>query len=113
MEKHYGEIVECVVRKNGCSITELADGLNLNRRTVYNYFQNKYLKEDIIFKIGLLIRHDFSRELPELFTSEQFDNQRPHPFNDTALYNQEINNGYWKNKYTKLLEVYNETLGLV
>lgn len=69
MKEHYGEIVEYVVRKNGVSITELADGLNVNRRTVYNYFQNKFLKQDIILKIGLLIRHDFSRELPELFTA--------------------------------------------
>ena len=44
MEKHYGQIVEYLVRKNGYSITDLATELDVNRRSIYNYFQNQFLK---------------------------------------------------------------------
>jgi AcrR family transcriptional regulator len=112
MEKHYGEIVEYYVRKKGVSITELAAGLNVNRRSVYNYFQNKYLKIDIIFNIGVLIRHDFSSEFPELFTSEEFDRKTMQNVNNDLVVDPNSDEEKWKDKYIQLLEVYNETLGM-
>ena len=110
MEKHYGQIVEYIVRKNGCSITELARGLNVNRRSVYNYFQNKYLKYDIIYKIGQIVRHDFSKELPELFTSDQFEVEQKQ--SDQVDYSDVANGDVinWQEKYIQLLEKYNEVL---
>lgn len=109
MEKHYGQIVEYVVRKNGYSITDLAEGMDLNRRTLYNYFQNKYLKYDVIHKIGIIVRHDFSREFPELFTSDQFE-LKP-IVKSLGLSTTTSDEDYWKDKYIQLLEVYNEALG--
>ncbi|MBD1363090.1 hypothetical protein IDJ77_04635 [Mucilaginibacter sp. ZT4R22] len=112
MEKHYGQIVEYLVRKNGYSITDLATELDVNRRSIYNYFQNPFLKSDIIFKIGRVIRHDFSKEFPELFTPEDFAYSYKQsklavvavmPPNNIA---EEI----WKDKYLNLLESYNEAL---
>ncbi|AMR32442.1 hypothetical protein A0256_13915 [Mucilaginibacter sp. PAMC 26640] len=67
MENHNGQIVEYVVRRNGYSITDLATELKVNRRSIYNYFQNRNLKHDVIYKIGLIIRHDFAKEFPDLF----------------------------------------------
>jgi AcrR family transcriptional regulator len=112
MEKHYGEIVEYYVRKKGVSITELAAGLNVNRRTVYNYFQNKYLKIDIIFDIGVLISHDFSSEFPELFTSEEFEKKTRQNVNNYLVVDPNSDEEKWKDKYIQLLEAYNETLGM-
>ena len=110
MEKHYGQIVEYIVRKNGYSITDLATGLNVNRRTIYNYFQNKTVKYDVIYKIGLIVRHDFSKDFPELFTSDQFDiNQRPRPMIDSVS-NVTAGDSYWQDKYIQLLETYNTAL---
>ena len=110
MDNHYGQIVEYVVRKNGHSITDLATALDVNRRSIYNYFQNPNLKYDIIYKIGLIIRHDFSKEFPELFTSDQFE-VKPKHFRitpSTIAGNSSIT--HWKDKYIELLETYNEAL---
>lgn len=111
MEKHYGQIVEYWVRKNGYSITDLATELDVNRRSIYNYFQNKYLKIDIILKIGRVIRHDFSKEFPEYFTPEDFEygyKGRPVAMFAGAAENDSDEN--WKDKYLNLLEAYNEAL---
>jgi predicted transcriptional regulator len=110
MEKHYGQIVEYIVRKNGYSITDLATGLNVNRRTIYNYFQNKTVKYDVIYKIGLIVRHDFSKDFPELFTSDQFDiNQRQRPVVNSVA-SATTDSTYWQDKYIQLLEAYNTVL---
>lgn len=110
MEKHYGQVVEYLVRKNGYSITDLASELDVNRRSIYNYFQNKFLKSDIIYKIGCVIRHDFSKEFPELFTPDDFLKYGTLKFNvapSSAISGLEEE---WKNKYLNLLETYNEAL---
>lgn len=108
MEKHYGQVVEYIVRRNGYSITDLAEGMDLNRRTLYNYFQSKFLKYDVIHKIGLIVRHDFSKEFPELFKSDQFEIKpvsRPRVSSTVST-----DDEYWKDKYIQLLETYNKTL---
>ncbi|TWR28840.1 TetR/AcrR family transcriptional regulator [Mucilaginibacter pallidiroseus] len=110
MEKHNGQIIEYLVRKYGYSITDLAKELNVNRRSVYNYFQNKYLKSEIIFRIGIVIRHDFSNEFPELFGSNEFTfpigaiSATPTPVSSP------INEDVWKDKYIDLLEQYSNLL---
>jgi AcrR family transcriptional regulator len=110
MADHYGQTVEYIVRKNGYSITELAQGLGVNRRTIYNYFQSKYLKLHIIQKIGLLVRHDFSKEFPAMFTSEQFKPQTNVVNNAVYSVNTDYNEDDWKDKYIQLLEHYNSVL---
>lgn len=112
MEKHYGQIVEYLVRKNGYSITDLATELDVNRRSIYNYFQNQFLKSDIILKIGRIIRHDFSKEFPEIFTPEDFT--RSYKQNTLVVKAgspaDDIPEEIWKDKYLNLLESYNEAL---
>jgi AcrR family transcriptional regulator len=106
MNKHYGQIVEYIVRRKGISITDLATELNVNRRTLYNCFGNKYLKAQIIHKIGFIIKHDFSKEFAELFTAEDF----------ALIYAPKIASPsapireHWKNKYLELLEKYTNVL---
>ena len=113
MEKHYGQIVEYLVRKNGYSITDLATELNVNRRSIYNYFQNQFLKSDIIYKIGRVIRHDFSKEFPEFFTPEDFATsykQGKLTVIGTNSTDNPVTEEIWKDKYLALLESYNEAL---
>jgi hypothetical protein len=112
MEKDYGKIVEYIVRKNGYSITELATKLSVNRRSIYNWFNQKDLRTDIIFKIGHIIMHDFSKECPELFTTEDFKcifNIRQ-PYLDQMNLHSSNNDESWKDKYIELLERYNNIL---
>lgn len=115
MEKHYGEIVERTIRRNGYSISELSRLMKVNRRSIYNWFNQPKFKPDIIFKIGCALKHDFSNEFPELFSSEEFQKV----FNDTKktlqvrFLNEEHEKvSYWKDKYINLLEEYNQILSV-
>jgi predicted transcriptional regulator len=60
MDIHHGETIEKVVRRNGHSITDVAKLTKVNRRSVYNWFNQPKLKPEIIYKIGCVINHDFS-----------------------------------------------------
>jgi lambda repressor-like predicted transcriptional regulator len=113
MDKHHGQIIEYRVRKNGYSISDLARGINVNRRSIYNWFNQKYLKKDVILQIGQILRHDFSQEFPELFVSDDFKSiQR---LDAQYRYSSPENNvdsedEYYKDKYLDLLEKYNSLL---
>jgi hypothetical protein len=112
MNTHQGQIVEYIVRKNGYSISDLAKALEVNRRSMYNWFNQKELKWDVIYRIGYVIRHDFSKEFPLLFTSEDFKGMYAPKSSVVFL---EVNNktggdDHWKDKYLNLLERYNTEL---
>jgi hypothetical protein len=112
MDKHYGQIVEYRVRKNGYCISDLGRCMNVNRRSIYNWFNQKHLKRDVIFRIGYIIRHDFAQEFPELFEIDDFKAiynvpEQPVRYTSGSDY---IEQESWKNKYLTLLEKYNEML---
>jgi plasmid maintenance system antidote protein VapI len=73
MSQHYGQIIEKVIRRNGHSISEVALTTGVNRRSVYNWFNQRHLKADIIIRIGNAIHFDFSTLIPELdLTTKDF-----------------------------------------
>ncbi|MFC6099801.1 helix-turn-helix domain-containing protein [Olivibacter domesticus] len=112
MDKHYGHIIERIIRRNGYSISELARLTNVNRRSIYNWFNQKSLKPEIIFRIGCALKHDFSEEFPELFTEDEFQKVIVPPKNhsEDTEDNPEGSSSYWKDKYIKILEEYNRLL---
>jgi transcriptional regulator with XRE-family HTH domain len=98
--QHRGEIIKEVVYKSGFPITELAKRMGKSRRWVYLLFENPTVSIDTILQIGAIIHYDFSDELEGL---------KPHIINEnSSVYSKE--DEYWKNKYLKLLEEYNELL---
>lgn len=101
-----GEIVEKVVRRSGISVTELAHRMHVNRRSVYNWFSQKYLSFKIVHQVGCVLGHDFSIEFPDQFAIEPEKGvlleDIEHPEYETAY--------YWKDKYINLLEKYNQQL---
>jgi plasmid maintenance system antidote protein VapI len=101
MSTHHGEILEKVIRRTGPSLTDLAKLMNVNRRSIYNWFIQQRLKPDTILRIGRAIGHDFSVEFPELFVSDDF---RVEISSETAA---ESKLNVWKEKYIDLLERYN------
>jgi len=104
--KHHGQIVEYIIRRSGYNLCDLAKALNVNRRTLYNWFNQTRLRSDIIFRIGKIIRHNFSVEFPELFLPYQFDIiQKP-----SFIKHQPGVDNSWKDKYLDLLEKYNNEL---
>lgn len=109
MNTHQGQIVEYIVRKNGYNISSLAKELDVNRRSMYNWFNQKELKWDVIRRIGLAIRHDFSKEFPLLFTSEDFE--AIYTLRSSIPNYDKIDaDNHWKSKYLNLLEKYNTEL---
>jgi predicted transcriptional regulator len=98
--QHRGEIIKEAVYKSGYPITELAKRMGKSRRWVYLLFENPTVSIDTIIQIGALIHYDFAND---------FEIIKPHVVNETDLsYTREED--YWKNKYLKLLEEYNELL---
>ncbi|WP_377117708.1 hypothetical protein [Mucilaginibacter litoreus] len=62
----------------------------------------------IIFQIGHFIKHDFSKEFPKLFTSQDFketDENKGYRLREPNTVNDE-----WQMKYINLLEEYNRLL---
>jgi len=112
MDKHYGQIVELIIRKKGYSISELARLTHVNRRSVYNWFNQKYLRTEIIYRIGCIMKHDFSVEFPEIFTKEDFNLIKSHKITDgdDPIFWELPDHHIWKDKYISLLEQYNKLL---
>ncbi|WP_343748356.1 hypothetical protein [Fluviicola sp.] len=102
--QHRGEIVEQVIRQSGFPITIIAQKLGKSRRWMYLMFDNPQVDIETILAIGKIIHHDFSAEIKELnaLTPNSFEDPE-NPYNNESK-------EYWKNKYLKLLEDYNELL---
>jgi len=105
--QHRGEIVKKAIYQSGMPITLIANKVGKSRRWVYQMFENSNVSLDLVLQIGEIIHHDFSDEIREInYTKGNLqDNSIPvygKPENEEAE--------YWKNKYLKLLEEYNELL---
>jgi hypothetical protein len=108
---HQGQIVERAVRCNRMGISEISRRLYVSRRTLYNWFETKDLGLDTICKIGFVIGHDFSEELPEEFAKKtnSLSGEVMAELQNTGdklkdpIY-------YWMDRYIKLLEKFNELL---
>ena len=103
--QHRGEIIKQAVYKSGVSVTELAKRIGKSRRWMYLMFDSSNVSLDLVLKIGKIIHHDFSDEIKELGSSINVKQELNSNFEK-----EEPNAEYWKNKYLKLLEEYNELL---
>jgi CRISPR/Cas system-associated exonuclease Cas4 (RecB family) len=102
--QHRGEIAEQAIRQSGFPITVIARKLKKSRRWMYLMFDNPQVDLETILSIGKIIHHDFSDEIKELKTISNSI------FEDLKHSYKESSKEYWKNKYLKLLEDYNEPL---
>jgi plasmid maintenance system antidote protein VapI len=107
-----GEIVEHAVRRQNVNISELSRRMKVNRRTLYNWFQQKSLNADVICGIGQVINYDFSKDFnDELHSSALKGSARM--FNmksDRESRNNTETVYYWMEKYIALLEDYKKLL---
>lgn len=110
MELHHGQTIERIIRRNGYSITELARLTNVNRRSVYNWFNQRHLKPEIIYRIGMVINHDFSTVFPGLFDDDYFTAAEQANIPQEVEAREPDDNDIWKDKYIQLLERHNELL---
>lgn len=103
--EHRGEIVKEAVYKSGYPITELAKRLSKSRRWIYLMFENANLSLDTILQIGKIIHYDFKDEIKEFNSNQNAINESAFDYQ-----NEQSEAEYWKNRYLKLLEEYNELL---
>jgi hypothetical protein len=106
-----GEIVEHAVRRQNVNISELSRRMKVNRRTLYNWFQQKSLNADVICGIGQVINYDFSKDFNDELNSSSVKgsarmlnvkNDRDGKNSETVY--------YWMEKYIALLEDYKKLL---
>jgi AcrR family transcriptional regulator len=112
-DSHHGQTIEKVIRRNGHSISDLAKAMNVNRRSIYNWFTQPRLKLYIVENIGTAIGHDFTQEMPELFMPIVFKRLNSKENLDAGFgltSANEIEENEWKDKYVDLLERYNQLL---
>jgi hypothetical protein len=107
MPLHHGHIIERIVRRNGHSISDVARLVNVNRRSIYNWFNLSTINPVTIYQIGHAIKHDFSVEFPDLFKPEDFHFTKPsflpeQQDNDIEAVKEML----WKDRYIDLLERY-------
>lgn len=114
MNINVGHVLEQAVRMERIGISELSRKLNVSRRTIYNWFKQEDLNPNIILKVGDVIRHDFTAELPETFIRNHkhiLETENPSILNEVAADNNSVY--FWMNKYVALLEKYNEMLNRI
>jgi len=109
MANHHGQVVEKVIRRDGHSISDISRLMKVNRRSVYNWFNQPNLRPEIIYRIGCIIKYDFSVELPHVFKSEDFvfENEKYQHSETSKVEIAAKDDDYWKKKYTELLKSYN------
>ncbi len=100
---HRGEIVERVVRDSGIPLTKVAKKMGKSRRWIYNVFEMPDLSLDLVLEFGKILHYDFSDEIPQIANRTSIINDRDIPYGVNKV-------EYWKNKYYRLLEEYNELL---
>ena len=101
--QHKGEIIRKSVIDSGYSITKLAEKLGKSRRTLYNIFENPDVTMDLILEIGRIINHDFAKEIKDL---KKYSQGVPIAIESEPVYGAD----FWKDKYYRLLETYNDLL---
>lgn len=108
MITHHGHVVEKVIRRDGHSISDISRLLSVNRRSIYNWFDQPKLRPEIIYRIGCVIEHDFSIELPDVFSPNDFKFNAEVKEDVIATGNDKPlkDDAYWKEKYYSLLERY-------
>jgi predicted transcriptional regulator len=107
---HNGEIIELVVRRDKISISELSRKLKVSRKSIYNWFKKENLSLEVINRIGEVLNHDFTAELPEKYEELNVELKNLKQDNDTMDgFDVNVAN-YWKTKYINLLESYTSLL---
>lgn len=109
--QHKGEVIEKAVRESGYSITRLSKKMGKSRRWVYQIFEKPNVSMEYILEFGKAIHHDFSGEIKGMKEYRNSANIQSWVDPEGEYMTDAQRAEYWKNKYLKLLERYNEEFG--
>jgi len=107
---HNGEIIELVIRRDKISISELSRKLKVSRKSIYNWFKKEHLSIEVINRIGEVLNHDFTKELPEKYEELNLELNKLKQESESFDGFDENLTHYWKTKYINLLESYTSLL---
>ncbi|MBL4675133.1 MAG: hypothetical protein JKY70_02845 [Mucilaginibacter sp.] len=103
MKKHYGKLVNQIIREKGHTFQSIAKNLDIDKKTVLSWLREAIPPIAAIDRIGKVIVHNFAADFPELYDQ---NTQRPDKLSgDTA--NEESEKAFFREKYIALLEKYN------
>lgn len=105
---HKGEIIKKAVNQSGVTVTQVAKGMSVTRKTIYNIFDRIDVDNDTILKIGAIIHYDFTEKFPKLKNNKTEEPQEAYHSQVVAELKDEVD--LWKGKYIALLEEYNKLL---
>lgn len=106
---HVGELLQKVQRESGMQVTKLSEKLGYAVRTIYQHYDKETLDPEIIAKYGRALKHDFSKDIPELSAYINAENinlvrEEQTPYGNNAL-NEALNDrDKWKTIAYKHLE---------
>lgn len=75
--KHRGEIIKKAIEQSGIKKIDVAKSMKMSQSSLYRLFEDPFVTYDDILQIGKIIKHNFSKEFPELanpLTKSQEDN---------------------------------------
>lgn len=101
--KHRGEILEKAIKESKIHVVDIAEYMEVNRGTIYNWQKVPNLSLEILYKIGKFIKHDFSKDFEYSTELEQLKKIEE----EQETYG---NSNDFKDKYLKLLEEQNKFL---
>jgi len=99
-EIHMGQLLEGAIRRKGLNITQIADALNVSRRTLYNWFKQEVIDEHVMERISGVIVYDAASIKPKPTIIK--------PITPESLLDKD--EAYWQDKYIDLLERYAKLL---
>lgn len=99
-DKHRGEVLNDVVRKAGIKVNVLAKEVGYDRTSYYNHVKDPELPYTVIAKYGVVLKHDFSEEFPDVedFATRDSDNTI------TTFEEMKASRDFWKRMYNELFE---------
>lgn len=109
MTQHMGEILHKVFKDTGLKVAPVARKMGIDRGTVYRHFDERELSLDYIARYGKAMGVDMRKYFPQI---ADIANEELTQYISSKPSYQELERtvDYWKDKYIKLLEQYNELL---
>lgn len=59
---HIGKLIKAELRRQGRSITWLAEEVHCTRENLYKIFRRSWISTDMLFKISIVLKHDFFKD---------------------------------------------------
>lgn len=106
---HRGKILQQLVDATRTNKSVIAERAGYSRASYYKHIQEPELEYRIITAYGKAIKHDFTKEFPEMpkYLLEEPDVSYS---KDLTIEDAREQIEYWKNKYVELLEKYNHLI---